>query len=289
MEVALIGLIAALPALMWFFLWRVQDKEREPFHAMLWCFFLGMMASLPFFFLKQFDISVGSDSWQIFLFAFLEETVKAVMVVIGIEISRHWFTQIVDGLIYGSAVALGFAFVENMVYLIDFTSSASSFVTVYLVRSLDTMLGHTLFTALFGFFYASAYLRKEIFPEKKKEKPWYHFCLNLWEALPFHVTLFHLLPNRPSKHGHYPGSLILEGILLASVLHGIFNLLHQKTSWGTSLGFLTVPLVFFVMYGIWRMFLQGVYVRVVRRVKGDRKARKARKELKGRKDRKDQA
>ncbi|MGE3278659.1 MAG: PrsW family glutamic-type intramembrane protease [Candidatus Altimarinota bacterium] len=268
MEVFLIGLIVALPALMWFFLWRVQDKEREPFHAMLWCFFLGVAASLPFFVLKQVGISVGNDSWQIFLFAFLEEIVKAIMVVIGIEISRHWFTQIVDGLIYGSAVALGFAFAENVFYLIDLVGSTSSLVTVYLVRSLDTMLGHTLFTALFGFFYASAYLRKEIFPKKKKEKPWYHFFFNLWEALPLHVTLFHLLPNRPSKHGHYPGSLILEGILVASGLHGLFNLLHHKTFLGTSLGFLTVPLVSLVVYGIWRMFLQGVYVRVVRRVKG---------------------
>lgn len=270
MTVASIVLISFLPVFVWFFLWRFQDKEKEPLKAMLWCFVLGMIACVPFFLLRFSGVfETFQRSWEFILaFAFAEEVLKAVMVIVGIEISRHWFTQIVDGLMYGSAVALGFAFAENVYYLIDFANSTSSFVTVYLVRSLDTMLGHTLFTAMFGFFYASAYLRKEIFPNKKKEKPWYHFRFNLWEALPLHVTMFHILPNRPSNHGHYPGSLILEGILIAAGLHGLFNVLLHKTIAGTSLGFLTVPLVFFVAYLLWRMFFERVYVRIIKRVKG---------------------
>jgi RsiW-degrading membrane proteinase PrsW (M82 family) len=260
--------IVLLPVLVWFFLWRLQDKEKEPLHAMLWCFFFGIISSIPFFLLRWWGFEGNSGNAVVFLFAFLEEVVKALLLVVAIEISRHWFTQIVDGLIYGSALALGFAFAENIFYLLDFTSLSGEFLTVYFVRSLDTMLGHTLFTALFGFFYASAYLRKEIFPNKKKEKPWYHFRFNLWEALPLHVTLFHILPNRPSNHGHYPGSLILEGILVASGLHGIFNVLHSWTFGEVSLGFLTVPLIFLVVYAVWRMFLQDAYVKVVRRVKG---------------------
>jgi len=144
-------------------------------------------------------------------------------------------------------------------YLIDFSSFGADFAFVYLGRSLNTMVAHTLFTALFGFFYASAYLRKEIFPKKKREKPWSHFGKNLSEALPFHVTMFHLLPNRPSKHGHYPGSLILEGILLASLLHALFNLLFQWELGTVNLGFLTFPLVFFG--SIWG--LENVYFEYV--------------------------
>lgn len=273
MPFVFLSFIVFLPVLVWFFLWRIQDKEKEPFHAMLWCFFLGIVASLPFFFLRWWGIESGSSTFLVFLFAFLEEVAKALLLVVAIEVSRHWFTQIVDGLIYGSALALGFAFAENIFYLLDFASVSAEFVTVYFVRSLNTMLGHTVFTALFGFFYASAYLRKEIFPNKKKEKPWYHFRFNLWEALPLHVTLFHILPNRPSNHGHYPGSLILEGILVASGLHGIFNVLHNLSFGETSLGFLTVPFIFGLAYLLWRKFFQTIYIKVVRRVKGERKGK----------------
>lgn len=275
MNLFFITIIAFIPALMWFFLWRVQDKEKEPLKAMLWCFFLGIFAAVPFFVIQNFGFMENYESSSLLIFglAFLEEAMKALMMVIGIEISRHWFTQIVDGLIYGSAVALGFSFSENIFYLFNwFTVSGLgqdlSFTFVYLVRSFDTMLGHTLFTALFGFFYASAYLRNEIFPKDKKVKPWAKLLSGIWKSITFHVTMFHILPNRPSGHGHYPVNLIMEGILIASFSHAVFNLFLNQNIAGTQLGFLTVPLVFLLSYLLWRMFMQGVYVKIVRRVKG---------------------
>lgn len=271
MKYILIILITLLPALLWFVLWRFQDKEKEPLKAMLYCFLLGMLASLPFFALKYWfpNLLQGYAPWlALFLPAFAEEVMKAIMLIIAIEISQRWFTQIIDGLIYASAVALGFAFVENISYFLSLPIAPVGALGVYAVRSFDTMLAHTLFTAFFGFFYASAFLRKEIFPKKKREKPWRHFWSNLWESLPFHVTIFHILPNRPSKHGHYPGTLIFEGILLASLLHGLFNLLLKSQALGTELSFLTVPLVALLVYLLWRMFFQGIYVRIVKAVKG---------------------
>lgn len=262
------AVISFLPALLWFLLWRLQDREKEPMKGMLWCFLLGMFATVPFFLFERWGGlggSIGlSPTWSLFFLAFLEEVVKALMVIAGIEVSQRWFTQIVDGFIYAAVVALGFSFAENVVVFSSLGDFGEGSVVVYLIRSLNTMLGHTLFTALFGFFYASAYLRKDIFPRKKREKPWQHFWLNLWEALPFHVTLFHILPHRPSKHGHFPGSLIFEGILLASLLHGFFNVLWSEREWG----FLTAPLLFVLVYLVWRMLFARVYVRIVKKVKG---------------------
>jgi len=262
-------LITLLPALSWFFLWRWQDQEKEPFRAMLLCFLFGMLATVPFFLLGDYA-SLFEDAWNTVFWAVMEEVVKALLLIGAIELTRHWFTQIVDGMIYGAALALGFAFAENLFYLWPLFESLSfgpDFWVVYLVRSLNTMVAHSLFTALFGFFYASAYLRKEVFPEKKKEKPWAHFWKNLWESLPLHVTLVHLLPNRPSKHGHYPGSLIFEGILVASLLHALFNALLQWEWQGTNLTFLTFPLVFLMAWVLWRVFLGDVYVKIVKKVK----------------------
>ena len=263
--------ITLLPALGWFLLWRFQDKEKEPLKAMLYCFFLGALASIPFFVLSRWfpNLLQSYAPWlALFLPAFAEEVMKALMLIVAIELSQRWFTQIVDGLIYASAVALGFAFAENISYFLSLPSGLTGSLAVYGVRSFDTMLAHTLFTAFFGFFYASAYLRKDIFPRKKREKPWRHFWGNLWESLPLHVTIFHILPNRPSKHGHFPGSLIFEGILVASMLHGLFNLLLKSKAFGVELTFLTVPLVFLLVYMLWRMFFQGIYIRIVKAVKG---------------------
>ncbi len=264
-----VPLIALLPAVAWFFLWRFQDKEKEPFRAMFLCFLFGMLATLPFFFLRTYPelLSGLHVNLQTLILAFGEEIVKAVLLIIAIEFTHKWFTQIVDGLIYGAALALGFAFAENLSYLLEFSNIDASFTAVYLVRSLNTMVAHSLFTALFGFFYATAYLNEAIFPEKKREKPWRHFLKNIGEALPLHITLMHLLPHRPSKHGHYPGSVVFEGILVAGGLHALFNLFLQVEYAGTKLAFLTYPLLFLIAYFVWRMFLVDLYTKVVKRMK----------------------
>ncbi|MDP2691988.1 MAG: PrsW family glutamic-type intramembrane protease [bacterium] len=271
MNVLLIILITLMPAIAWFFLWRIQDKEKEPFKAMIWCFLLGILAAVPFFVIREFlpDVmNTFNPTFALFLLAASEEIVKAMMVVLGIELSQRWFSQIVDGLIYGSVVALGFAFAENVIYLVDYFQVNGTFVLVYFMRSVNTMVAHSLFTAFFGFFYASAYLRHDIFHPTRRGKPWQHFWTNLWECLPLHVTIFHILPNRPSERGHFAGSLIFEGILLASLLHGLFNFFLNRELGGTNLSFLTFPLVFGLGYLAWRIFLQRVYIKIVHHIKG---------------------
>ena len=270
MSVWLFLLVVLLPALVWVLIWWFQDQEKEPFFAMLLAFVLGGLST---WILSEvysvIDLSfLGPGStFEIFSLSVVEEVLKALMLILCIELTHKWFTQIVDGLVYGAAVALGFAFVENLYYLWPFMQSGAEFFVIYAIRSLNTMVAHSLFTALFGFFYANAYLREEIFPEKKREKPWHHFWKNVWEALPFHVTLLHILPNRPSGHGHYPGSLILEGLMMASLLHGAFNCLLQIEVGGMDLSFMTFPLVFIMAYVIWRLFLHDVYVKLVSRLK----------------------
>jgi RsiW-degrading membrane proteinase PrsW (M82 family) len=269
MNIFWIVLISLLPALGWFFLWRFQDKEKEPFRAMLLCFVFGMLATIPFFLLKSFPELIAGlhENLQTLILAFGEEIIKAILLILAVEFTHKWFTQIVDGLIYGAALALGFAFAENLSYLLELSTIDGSFIVVYLVRSLNTMVAHSLFTGLFGFFYATAYLNKAIFPKKKREKPWRHFLKNIGEALPFHITLMHLLPHRPSKHGHYPGVVILEGILVAGLLHAVFNLFLQVEYEGTKLAFLTYPLLFLIAYFVWRMFLVDLYTKIVKGMK----------------------
>ena len=266
MELSSLSILCGLPLLAWFFLWRAQDQEKEPFKAMIICLFFGLIAAGCTLFLGSF-IEGFSGVWELWIYAFLEEFIKAFLLVAAIECTRHWFTQIVDGLIYGAAIGLGFSLAENMVYLTELPQTDALFWTVYLVRSLNTMVAHSLFTGLFGFFYASAYLRKEIFPESKKEKPWHHFLKNIGEAMPLHVTIFHLLPHRPSNHGHYPGSLILEGMIVVTLLHGFLNTFLTQQLNGYSLSFLTYPLLFFLAWMVWRIFLAKIYTKIVYRMK----------------------
>ncbi len=259
-------LVVLLPALVWGLIWWLQDREKEPFFSMFLAFALGGLSTwllVQLYSVVDMSFLVPGSTMEIFSLSVVEEVLKALMLILCIELTQKWFTQIVDGLVYGAAVALGFAFVENLYYLVPFLQSGTDFYVIYAIRSLNTMVAHSLFTGLFGFFYANAYLREEVFPEKKREKPWHHFWKNLWEALPLHVTLFHILPDRPSGHGHYPGSLIFEGLLMASLLHGAFNCLLQIEIYGMDLSFMSFPFVFALAYVIWRLFLHDVYAKLV--------------------------
>jgi hypothetical protein len=60
---------------------------------------------------------------------------------------------------------------------------------------------------------------------------------------PLHITIFHLLPKKDSAKGHTSGEVIIEGLIVAVLLHALFNLLLFYTPGGKSLAFLTVPIL----------------------------------------------
>jgi protease PrsW len=104
------------------------------------------------------------------------------------------FDERIDGLIYAAAVALGFAAIENMLFLraVPWTTG--------LVRALVSPLTHSLFAAVWGFGTSHALLATRT--------PASRF---LWQALPLVAAMV--------LHGAYDVAVLLDGAApLAAVL-----------------------------------------------------------------------
>ena len=121
-----------LPVLFWAGYHYYKDRHQpEPVGNLLFCFFLGVAAS---YLSKLMYLAVGSiglrfdayelaasNLWHLFLYAVfviggIEETAKLLPFLI-FAIRFKAFDENLDGIIYASFIALGFAAMENLHYL----------------------------------------------------------------------------------------------------------------------------------------------------------------------------
>ncbi|WP_315582790.1 PrsW family intramembrane metalloprotease [Actinomyces viscosus] len=77
----------------------------------------------------------------------IEETTKGLGVLIIFLIWRRTFNGAIDGLVYASVVAAGFAFAENIGYFINYWDSIT---TIFIVRGVFSPFAHVTFTACTG-------------------------------------------------------------------------------------------------------------------------------------------
>lgn len=245
--------LAILPALAWLvFYYKKDHKDPEPKKVIAQTFFAGMAVALPFIGLRTLlsiytELNVVlSGIFAVLLFAVLEEVAKLSASIFVTMKHKLDFNQMIDGVVYAVTAALGFAFVENILYFYEFLSgSGEKLLTVFLFRSLGTMLAHTLFSATAGLIWAYAYFSKQISPFQKKHLLAFELkdLINR-EILTLHIIRNNILKARPSRRGgHEKKILVLEGIVLASALHSIFNLTTGLEVMGKNLTFLLIPLI----------------------------------------------
>jgi len=91
----------------------------------------------------------------IFVCASIEELVKFMTLWVGSFHSKY-FTQVIDGVIYGISVALGFAFVENTVYFIGFNFDKVEsmdnwqIIISVIIRAMAPLMLHMVTTGIVG-------------------------------------------------------------------------------------------------------------------------------------------
>jgi protease PrsW len=136
--------------------------EREPLSLVLGALLWGAVAATSLAGLANHDWGAvvarlaGPDvasRWTAALTApLVEETVKAVGVVLIYLIARSEINGVVDGFVYGAMVGLGFAVVENVFYFVgQFGGQPAGVVGGFFVRVLASGLyGHVLYTGLTG-------------------------------------------------------------------------------------------------------------------------------------------
>lgn len=121
--------------------------QREPFKKLLLVMVLGGAISvLASLFLYKFVNVRYNIIDAIFKIGFIEEVSKLLALAIALDFIKREFDEIVDGLIYISAVSLGFSVIENVFYCF----SAEAPFTLLITRSIFATVGHMSFSGYMG-------------------------------------------------------------------------------------------------------------------------------------------
>lgn len=152
-EVLLYALLGGLiPTMVWLWFWLKEDKAHpEPRLLILISFVAGMIAVPLVIPLERAVATVATGGLMVLLWAMIEEGMK--FLVAYIAILRHKeMNEPVDAVIYMITVALGFAALENALFLISPISQDLLAETVLTgnLRFIGATLVHTLCSGLIG-------------------------------------------------------------------------------------------------------------------------------------------
>jgi protease PrsW len=143
MNILVLFALALAPALFWFWFFARQDKRPEPAGLLLRVFFWGMLMVIPSSLLEQGIETLFGTTVMFALVGLIEEGFKF-LAASSIAKNKH-FDEPIDGLIYATASALGFATLENLGYML--TGGAA----LILLRGPISTLGHILFSLTWGY------------------------------------------------------------------------------------------------------------------------------------------
>ena len=141
-----------------------MDKyEKEPFKALIKAFCAGMLSVVfTLITVKVFDYTIGLIpilNQTVFYDSFItagipEELCKFLVFMIFIWRDKN-FDEYFDGIVYASFISLGFAAVENILYVVP------GGIGTGIVRALISVPGHFLFGVILGYYLSLAKFNSE--------------------------------------------------------------------------------------------------------------------------------
>jgi protease PrsW len=204
----LILTVGLAPGLFWLWYFYNQDKyEPEPLSLIAKMFFLGIVAAVIAFLLENFLVSfIAGILFVAVVVPSIEELLKFSMVTLFVYRDQE-FDEPMDGIVYATATALGFATLENIVYVFDVSSLSSLFITGSL-RAILSVPAHALFAVFWG------------------------YSLGIAKFMP---------------EGSRRSTVVILGLILAIGVHGIFNFMLEQEYTGLAiLLLLLLPLVWWI-------------------------------------------
>lgn len=156
--------LALAPVFFLFTYVYLSDKyEREPLIYLIITFFLGVLIAFPVTYVGEFlmevtNIRPSHDSnielflYTFFIVAMTEEGMKF-LVLRFYNYPHKEFDEPYDGIMYGVAVSLGFAAIENILYV--FEAEGDGF-EIGILRMFTAVPAHAMFGVLMGFFVGKA-------------------------------------------------------------------------------------------------------------------------------------
>lgn len=184
-------IIAIIPAVICLSAVYLADREdREPLKLLLLTYLLGAITVLPAIVIEEFLIrfNVFSGSVQVFFNAFIvaaftEEFLKR-LVVVRLPYRTKYFDEKLDGIVYAVFASMGFATVENIIYVV-FTYSNNAFIGLY--RGIFSVPAHAIFGITMGYYLSLA----RFHTDKKKKRN--NYIKSLIMPILFHGTFNFLL------------------------------------------------------------------------------------------------
>lgn len=135
-----------------------KDKwEKEPFKLLFWTFILGCLTVIPVLFIETFIGNLKANFYlshrmsaiydAFFVAGFTEEAFKFLAFYLLIWRNKH-FNEKFDGIVYAVFISLGFAAVENIMYVSNYGISNG------LTRAFTAVPAHALFGVSMGYYFA---------------------------------------------------------------------------------------------------------------------------------------
>lgn len=212
--------LALLPVIvLMIYIYRQDKYEKEPIKLLLKVFFLGTLCAIPAIILESLlsafapgcDFPVFNGLYNGFVVAgFSEELCKLLMLRKAIWKNKD-FNEYFDGIVYAAFVSLGFAGLENVMYVFNQTDFYQA-ISTGAVRAVMSVPGHFLFAVVMGYYFALAKFQPE------------HRSANMFKALLYPALLhgtFDALLMIPEGFEEYEG-------LIAGVLFVVFIIFDIK-------------------------------------------------------------
>ncbi|MBL8171597.1 MAG: PrsW family intramembrane metalloprotease [Acidobacteria bacterium] len=213
-QIIFIPLLSLLPCVLWLWYFSSRSRyKRTAFGVLGKTFLLGALATIPTLFLNLFGQSIFIELFGrtqlshalvlFFVVGPVEELIKLLVVYLYVY-RRPEFDEPLDGVVYSATAALGFAAIENVIYL------AQNDPMLVLLRGPLSNPGHALFSALWGLSLSRAKAAPNL---ASKRGP---IILRGWLAAALVHSLFDLLLVASSQL-----SILFFAVLLASMV-GLF-------------------------------------------------------------------
>jgi len=225
-----------IPSFSWLALYLRKDLHPEPKYLIYQTFILGMISApfvvafqmlFPFLLgvgAKDFDIVFNSPSF--FLWAsFIEELFKFLIIWFFV-ISHKEFDEPVDAMIYMIVAGLGFAAIENILFLFKVSSEGiRATANVWVLRFVGATFLHALAAALTGYFLAiSWFFRHHTFKL---------IFIGIALATLFHFTFNVLILESSAKNGSIIYSLVFL-IIFSFLISILFRRLQKRSQESTN-------------------------------------------------------
>ncbi len=230
MEAGPLFVLAVAPGIFWMYYFYKKDRcEPEPLALIVRMFVLGILVTIPaaaienaislflietsfFGIFYLYPAALVENVVEIFLVILVapvvEESSKYLAVRRTVYLDAE-FDQPIDGIVYAAAVALGFATLENVIYVFSaLMMSVPVAISTGLVRAVLSVPGHALFAVMWG--YALGYAK--FMPESQRRR------------------------------------VLMGGVALAIFFHGVFNFLVLTNIGFAILAIIVIPLMWLVVW-----------------------------------------